>query len=167
METDDVLQILAVLQSEGRSFWIDGGWGVDALLGYQMRPHGDLDLVILLEDIVIIERALRESGYVVAEDYLPTRAVLRSSDGKQIDLHPITFDESGTGWQRGAAPDGQDCPYPQDGFGTGSIANRAVPCLTAALQVEHHRGYEPTETDFRDMRALASAFDLILPPPYG
>lgn len=26
--------------------WLDGGWGVDALLGRQTRPHDDMDIVI-------------------------------------------------------------------------------------------------------------------------
>jgi lincosamide nucleotidyltransferase A/C/D/E len=27
-------------------FYVDGGWGVDALLGKQTRPHADLDIAI-------------------------------------------------------------------------------------------------------------------------
>jgi lincosamide nucleotidyltransferase A/C/D/E len=26
--------------------WVDGGWGVDALVGRETRPHKDLDLVV-------------------------------------------------------------------------------------------------------------------------
>jgi lincosamide nucleotidyltransferase A/C/D/E len=34
----------------GLVVWLDGGWGVDALLGYRSRPHQDLDLVIARDD---------------------------------------------------------------------------------------------------------------------
>ena len=30
----------------GIEVWIDGGWGVDALLGECTRPHQDLDIII-------------------------------------------------------------------------------------------------------------------------
>jgi hypothetical protein len=46
----------------------------------------------------------------MAEDHAPVRVVLQASDGRPIDLHPVTFDEEGTGWQLGASPDGSDCP---------------------------------------------------------
>jgi len=39
---EHVLEILTALH--GTDVWIGGGWGVDALVGEQTRPHGDLDL---------------------------------------------------------------------------------------------------------------------------
>ena len=48
MEIDaaDASRILGQLEAAGLVVWLDGGWGVDALLGRQTRPHQDLDLVI-------------------------------------------------------------------------------------------------------------------------
>src|SRR3954452_25100818 len=40
----DVLSVLALADGAGARLWIDGGWGVDALLGGQTREHGDLDV---------------------------------------------------------------------------------------------------------------------------
>ncbi|MGH8515394.1 MAG: nucleotidyltransferase domain-containing protein [Gammaproteobacteria bacterium] len=34
-----------------------GGWGIDALLGAQTRPHKDLDLLIRLEDVAKVASA--------------------------------------------------------------------------------------------------------------
>src|SRR5258708_7387144 len=31
---------------QSRLVWIDGGWGVDALLGHQTRKHDDLDVAV-------------------------------------------------------------------------------------------------------------------------
>ncbi len=163
---DEVLEVLGALKGAGLNVWLDGGWGVDALLGEQTRDHEDVDIVVELDRIDEILRAVEPLGFRLAEDYLPTRAVLRSSVPRQIDVHPVTFDAEGIGWQRLAAPDGTDCPYPPSGFGQGRLLGRVVPCLTAQLQLEHHRGYEQRERDRVDMAALANAFELYLSDPY-
>ncbi len=38
----------------GITVWIDGGWGVDALLGECTREHQDLDIMISWEDSAIL-----------------------------------------------------------------------------------------------------------------
>jgi hypothetical protein len=43
---DNVLFVLRLADRARARLWIDGGWGVDALLGSQTREHGDLDVVI-------------------------------------------------------------------------------------------------------------------------
>jgi lincosamide nucleotidyltransferase A/C/D/E len=40
----EVLDVLAALAALGRRFWLEGGWGVDALVGHQTRAHRDLDV---------------------------------------------------------------------------------------------------------------------------
>uniref|UniRef100_UPI003F87D29B nucleotidyltransferase domain-containing protein n=1 Tax=Actinosynnema sp. TaxID=1872144 RepID=UPI003F87D29B len=42
----DVLAVLDLAEAAGARLWIDGGWGVDALLGERTRRHGDLDVVV-------------------------------------------------------------------------------------------------------------------------
>ena len=166
MEAGDVVDVLDALEARGLKVWVDGGWGVDALLGEETRPHDDVDLVVELLALPVVVEALAELGFVVAEDHAPVRVVLRTADGRQADLHPVTFDQEGTGWQVGAAVDGSDCPYPAEGFERGRILDRAVPCLGPALQIEHHRGYEPRPRDRVDMAHLARRFDLSLPEGY-
>jgi lincosamide nucleotidyltransferase A/C/D/E len=46
MTPGDVIAVVQTLESAGVVFWLDGGRGVDALLGRQTRPHGDLDLAL-------------------------------------------------------------------------------------------------------------------------
>jgi lincosamide nucleotidyltransferase A/C/D/E len=146
---------------------LDGGWGIDAPLGAVTRRHGDVDLVVELGALPSVLAALSPLGFTVTEDLSPVRVVLRALDGRQVDLHPVTFDVDGTGWQAGAAPDGSDCPYPPWGFGRGRILDRAVPCLTPQLQVEHHCGYAPADQDRVDMARLADRFGLTLPDSYS
>jgi Aminoglycoside-2''-adenylyltransferase len=46
MTKEDVLEVLNALEQAGVSVWIDGAWGVDALVGEETRPHTDLDLAL-------------------------------------------------------------------------------------------------------------------------
>ena len=83
-----------------------------------------------------------------------------------VDLHPVTFDEHGTGWHRGANQNGSDCPYPADGFGEGRILDQMVPCLRPALQLTHHGGYATRDRDHAGVRHPAHRFGLTLTDAY-
>jgi lincosamide nucleotidyltransferase A/C/D/E len=163
MQAPGVLEILDALNANGLEVWHDSGWGVDALLGAQTREHEDVDLVVELAAILDVITTLKALSFDLVEDHLPTRADLRTADGQQIDLHPITFGADGTGWQYGANPDGSDCRYPADGLGEGMILDQAVRCLTPALQLAHHSGYPPRARDLSDMELLSQRFGLTLP----
>ena len=166
MQPNEVLTLVAALKAEDVRVWIDGGWGVDALLGEVTRPHEDVDLVVELGALGAVCECLSSLNFSVTEDLSPVRVVLNSPGGRQVDLHPVTLAEDGTGWQVGAAPDGSDCPYPADGFTVGRIMDVVVPCLSAELQLEHHSGYTPRDRDRADMARLASRFSLQLPPSF-
>jgi lincosamide nucleotidyltransferase A/C/D/E len=45
MRSDEVLHVLDRLAAEGIVAWVDGRWGVDALLEQHTRDHSDVDLV--------------------------------------------------------------------------------------------------------------------------
>ena len=166
MQPDEVLQVIDALEEWDLQVWIDGGWGVDALLGEVTRTHDDVDLVVELGALGAVFECLSNLGFSVKESLSPVRVVLTSPDGRQVDLHPVTFDENGTGWQTRAAPDGSDCPYPAVGFTVGRIMDVPVPCLSAELQLEHHSGYIPRDRDREDMGRLASRFGLELPASF-
>jgi lincosamide nucleotidyltransferase A/C/D/E len=166
MTAGDVLMVLDALGGVPVRAWLDGGWGIDALFGHQHRDHRDLDLVVELPAVDALVATLAGIGFPVAEDHLPTRLVLRSDDGRQVDVHPVTFDARGTGWQARASADGTDCPYPAAAFTTGAVGGRSVGCLTAELQVAHHTGYPPDEIDRHDMRLLQTRFHVRLPSTY-
>lgn len=166
MQAREVLGIVGALKATNLQVWIDGGWGVDALLHEVTRPHEDLDLVVELNALPQVFEKLATLGFSVVEDLSPVRVVLSTPDGRQIDLHPVTFDEDGTGWQVGASPDGSDCQYAAVKFAIGEILGEAVPCLNAELQLEHHSGYEPRDRDRKDMAHLADRFGLELPSSF-
>jgi hypothetical protein len=46
MTAEDALALYDLFRSHGITVWVDGGWGIDALLGRQTRPHSDLDIAL-------------------------------------------------------------------------------------------------------------------------
>jgi lincosamide nucleotidyltransferase A/C/D/E len=86
LRTHDVLDVLERLDAAGIEWWIDGGWGVDALLGEETRPHDDLDLVVRREEVGGLS-ALFPEFTRAEEEWWPARFVLRDASGRQIDFH--------------------------------------------------------------------------------
>src|SRR5688572_17292653 len=116
MDVAGAVAVLDRIGDRGIACWVDGGWGVDALLGEQTRGHEDLDLVVAQADVPAAAAVLRPLGFghdATAEPGLPARFVLRHGDGRQVDLHPVVFDDEGNGWQ--ALGDGAWGAYPADG----------------------------------------------------
>ena len=50
MSGGDVVALLRLLAEHRIDVWVDGGWGVDALLGEQTRPHSDVDIAVRHEE---------------------------------------------------------------------------------------------------------------------
>jgi len=166
MQAHDVLEVINQLENVDVSVWLDGGWGVDALVGTQTREHSDIDVVIPLEQVPLALQALQAIGYAINEDELPTRFVMRDAHGRSIDFHTVIFDHEGDGIQQ--LQDGRLFHYPSHGFtGTGQIENQTMHCLTAEVQVLCHLGYEPDENDYHDMFLLEKHFKIRLPAPYS
>ena len=165
MQAAEVLRVLDALDAAGVRAGITGGWGIDALLRRETRPHGDVDLGVGTEAVDVAIGALRPLGYVVATDDRPARVVLMSESGR-VDLHPIAWDASGSGVQTGL--DGETFDYPAGSLeAEGKIGGRPVRCGTPELQLTFHAYYEPREHDRRDMAALAAEFGLSLPTSYS
>ena len=64
MTTDYVHWFLDLFGELGVKVWIDGGWGVDALLGECTRRHDDLDIIVGWSDSRTLTEALLERGFV-------------------------------------------------------------------------------------------------------
>jgi lincosamide nucleotidyltransferase A/C/D/E len=167
----DVSEILDALEAAGVSGWVDGGWGVDALLGEETRPHTDLDLAINREQLGSARAVLESLGFEddpASEPGLPARLVLRDRRGRQVDLHPLVFDEAGNGWQQLSRTGRAWGRYPAEHLqATGSIAGRRVRCLSAELQFRFRLTHEWSAGDEHDLRLLIERFDVgPVPPPF-
>ena len=164
MSAGAVLDVLDVLDRAGVRVGITGGWGIDALLRRETRPHDDLDLGLSADALGTAIAALDGIGYGVVLDELPGRVKLAGPHGS-VDLHPIEWDVTGHGRQVGLH--GEVFDYPPGSLDAeGIIGDRAVPCGTPGLQLAFHRGYAPRDHDRLDMAELAAAFDLPLPDAY-
>jgi len=164
MKSGTILQLLDVLRMAGVEAWVDGGWGVDALLGQETRTHEDLDLVVALDHVGRIQEVFGLRGFTLAEDQLPIRFVLSHPHLGHVDFHTVTFDRDGGGLQ--PQPSGKTFRYPPEGFVLGRIDGRAVGCISVEVQVLCHRGYEPKAKDVHDILALHHAFGIELPDTY-
>ncbi|MET7634941.1 nucleotidyltransferase domain-containing protein [Streptomyces sp. NPDC001773] len=159
MTADDVLSVLALMRRAGVGVWIGGGWGIDALLGKQTREHRDLDLMHPEDREDDVVRALNGVGFIESLNWRPVRFVVAASDGREIDLHPLSFAADGSAVQASLDAE-RPFVYPAPCFVTGMIGDTSVPCLSAEQQVYFHQGYEPTDRDRHDMAQLRHAFGI-------
>ncbi len=164
MKSSDLKNIILWLESASIDVWLDGGWGVDALLNEQTRVHQDFDIIVQVHDVPKIQDLLAERGFSFKEGKLPHSFVLSNRDGLEVDIHAVLFDEEGNGIYR--MQNGEDWLYPHEGFGgSGQVDGIPVRCLSPAVQVHcHAHGYTPVEKDFQDMEKLQAKFGLVLPP---
>ena len=163
VDSGQVLAVLDLLAADGGVGWLDGGWGVDALLGEQTRPHADLDLAVDEQAVDRLVTRLRAEGYTVLRDERPVAIALRHDDGREVDLHPLTLTPDGGGDQQ--QPGGR-APWHYGPPATGHVDGRPVPCNSLDTQLRSHLGYQPDGNDYADMRALARRFGCSLPAPY-
>jgi lincosamide nucleotidyltransferase A/C/D/E len=159
MRAEDVLRVLGALRGAGVDVWVGGGWGVDALVGRETRPHRDLDLMHRAEQEPTMVAALAAAGFAQTLDWRPVRFVVARPDGLEIDLHPLVFAPDGSAVQSSLEAD-RPFRYPARCFVTGCIGGTAVPCLSAEQQAYFHQGYAPKERDQHDMALLREAFGI-------
>lgn len=162
MEAAELTRLLDLVEAAGIDVWVDGGWGVDALLREQTREHDDLDVVVELRHAPRLVALLAAEGYALAAGGAPKSFVVVDSIGRQVDVHPVAFAADGGGVY--VTEDGGAWVYPADGFaGRGAITGRPVRCLTPEVQVVVHDGYELGEKDWAELRLLRERFGVAIP----
>lgn len=164
MNSSALVELLGLLEGAGIQVWLDGGWGVDALIGAQSRPHKDVDIVVQVADVPRLEEVLGSRGFARRRGSPPDSVVLGDDRGVEVDVHAVVFDADGNGLYR--TENGEVWVYPAEGFGgRGVIDGSAVRCLSPAVQVLcHAHGYAPSEKDVHDMQLLEQRFGIQLPP---
>jgi lincosamide nucleotidyltransferase A/C/D/E len=166
MTSVDVIDLYTTLEKLGVEIWIDGGWGVDALLGDQTRPHNDLDIAIQQKHVPILRQLLEKRGYrdIKLEEARAWNFVLGDENGREIDVHVIVLDDRGDGLY---GPPEKGEMYPAASLtGVGKIDGRTVRCISPEWAVRFHSGYQLKEKDFRDVSALCRKFGIDLPTAY-
>jgi len=175
VNAEDAIRIYELLSDNGILVWLTGGWGIDALLGEQTRPHKDLDVITLLDDVVRTQEILGAEGYslkMLWEENRPvvdsngnqvaTAFVLHDPDGREFDAHAMIIDDQGNGvpvWEEA------------EGFlfsavdlgGVGKIYGIEVQCITAESQLICHTGYEVPVKQLGDLKLLHEKFGIPYP----
>ena len=170
ISTEDALNIYDFLSTNGIQVWLTGGWGIDALLGEQTRPHKDLDLIMLLDDVVRTQELLGGEGYnlkMLWEENRPaldskgnqvaTAFVLQDPNGREFDAHAMVLDDQGNGVPAWEEAEGFTFTK-ADLSGLGRIGGYEVQCITAKSQMVCHTGYELPEKQHRDLDRLHKKF---------
>jgi lincosamide nucleotidyltransferase A/C/D/E len=166
VSAEDAVSIYQRLLAVGIQIWLTGGWGIDALLGEQTRPHKDIDVIMLLDDVVRMRELLGRDGYSLKELWSENRwvvdaqgvetataYVLHDSEGREFDMHAMRLDDQGNGIPAWEEAEGFIFKR-QDLAGEGMIAGFAVQCLTPESQMLCHTGYELPDKQLRDMELL-------------
>lgn len=152
MTAEQVLIVVDELVRAGCWVSVEGGWGVDALVGRATRSHRDLDIGLDARNEATALAVLESLGYRVEADWRPTRVELAAPGGGRVDVHPLAVDSEGNARQSGL--NGESYLYPAASFVTGRILDRPVTCLSAAQQLEWHHGYDLRESDRADLSFL-------------
>lgn len=152
-----VLAILDILDEAALRYWIAGGWGIDALVGDQTRGHDDVDIILdaFEHNIHRAADALRAHGFNLQEHdrfptWMPDRWCFQDNLNCQVELVSLDLDRVKRAFLREAPDRGGDF-LP---FGTGTIAGRAVPCLSPGAQRIVHGGFPARPTDHSDLALL-------------
>jgi lincosamide nucleotidyltransferase A/C/D/E len=156
-----VLELIRHFQDQGIEVILDGGWAVDALLGYQSRSHEDLDLAVFHQDVPAIRALLEKNGYtpVPRDDSWECNFVYGNDEGHLVDIHSCSFNEEklnifGVAYTWEALQ------------GMGQIAGVPLRCVPPHILVDYHTGYPLDQNDYHDVRLLCEKFGLALPDEY-
>jgi len=170
-----VIRIYKHLLDNGVQVWLTGGWGIDALLGEETRPHKDLDVIMSLDDVVRMCEIMASQGYRlkdlwpenrwttdVKNNVTATAFVLADSDGHEFDVHAMCLDDRGNGipaWQEveGFIFEKKDLS------GEGKIAGFPVRCISPEKQMQCHTGYELPDKQSSDLELLNKKFGIEYP----
>ena len=158
MTATDVVEIIKLLDRNGIEVYVDGGWGVDALLGEQMRRHDDLDIALPHKFVPKLRELLEVRGYkdIPRPDTRDCNFVLGDDNGRLVDIHSFTFDEDGNNVFGIAYK-------PRHLTGSGIIDGYPVKCPPPDVMVKFHTGYKANDKTRHDVKLLCDRFSIPLP----
>lgn len=149
---EDLFEVLDLIEQLGIRYWLDGGWGVDVLVGRQTREHRDADIDFDAACTEKLLRKLENKGYEVVTDWSPVRIELYHPQLSYIDIHPFVINEDGTAKQAGLEGGGYE--FEAGYFDTSVLGGRIIPCISAKGQKVFHTGYELREVDKHDIKNI-------------
>ena len=67
----DAIEIIFYAEENEIAIWLDGGWGVDALLGEETRVHNDIDLFVEKSNSKKFLEIIKEKGFSEVSKHIP------------------------------------------------------------------------------------------------
>lgn len=162
VSASDAKEIIQLARDAGIEVFLDGGWGIDALLGRETRSHNDIDLFIEKSRCGDFVATIMAQGFreVITDFSTEGHSVWEDESGRIIDLHRFERSPDGSILYEGEL-------FPSDTFsGSGTVEGIAVPCTNAESQVAFHLGYEHDEDDAHDVMLLCETFRIAVPNEY-
>jgi lincosamide nucleotidyltransferase A/C/D/E len=168
MDGADVVSLYRALFAAGAPVWLMGGWGVDALVGRQTRPHHDVDLLVEVTDLERLRLCLIALGFGLKYTWdeetrwirhdrwssrleQPSAFVYGHADGREVDVHVVRCSEDSDVemlWNVAYA-------FTAAGLGaTGVIDGHSVRCLSREMQLQAHTGYALPAHHLQDLELL-------------
>lgn len=151
MTAAEVVHVVAWLDAGSVVYQVNGGWGIDGLVGRQTRTHQDLDLFIDAAREADLLAWLAFRGYRITQDWRPVRVELSGPRGR-VDVHPMRVDAGGNGVQQGFGH--EVYLHALEDRVIGQIGGCPVVVASAERARELRRGYPPRDVDRHDLAQL-------------
>jgi lincosamide nucleotidyltransferase A/C/D/E len=115
-------------------------------------------------DMIRVEAALLRRGYLLVRGGAPMSFKMADGAGRQIDVHPVAFEQSGDGLFKMDNGDEWLC-MAADFKGVGEVLGSRVTCLAPHAKVRRlaHSGYELDQRHIDDLTALSERFGTAVP----
>lgn len=159
---DDACWIIGLSAGAGIGVYLDGGWGVDALVGRETRAHNDIDLFVQRGDYQRFVDLIADEGFseVAASFTTEDHTVWQDEAGRIVDLHCFDFAENGDILYQGDR-------FPGEVFsGRGRIGEVEVSCIDPESQLLFHLSYQHDEHDVHDVMLLCREYGFDVPEEY-
>ena len=88
-------QIRDVLTEAGITWWLFGGWAMDARAGRVTRDHADIEIFILVESADAARLALTSAGCLAPPSLHPDEGQAFLRDGQEIGVTYLVSGEDG------------------------------------------------------------------------
>lgn len=161
MSQEDVIELLNLFERNGIEVIVDGGWGVDALVGEQTRSHEDLDIATEHKNVPFLRKLLKKEGYeeIPRGDSTDYMFIMADKAGHKVDVHSYTFDAKGNNIY--------GIEYPLESLsGAGLIGSRTVKCIAAESVLKFHQNYAIDNDNYHDVKVICEKLNLPLPEEY-
>ena len=158
MTLDDVVQVIDGLNNAGVKVWVDGGWCVDALIGRELREHGDLDIAVSRPDEDALRDWLTTHGYTdrPSPDKSAWNYVVGDDMGRLIDIHIFEFNDEGKHIY--------GVEYPHESLtGRATLGGLPIHCIAPEWMFRFKTSYTPAPKDIIDVQALAEKYGYDIP----